>query len=130
MLSTLPLYLAYVGTAVALLIGFTAIYIFVTPYREITLIREGNCAAAYSLGGTLIGFGLVLSSAAAHSTSVLDMAVWGAVALAFQVMVFFVTAVVLRAFKEGMEADKTSYGIALGALSIAMGLLNAGALTT
>lgn len=130
MLSTLPLYLAYVGTALALLIGFTAVYMFITPYRELHLIRQGNCAAAYSLGGTLIGFALVLSSTAAHSANILDMAVWGAVAMGFQVLVFVAASFALTELRTGMEADKTSYGVALGAMSIAMGLINAGAVTT
>lgn len=128
-MSSLTLYLAYVGTAIALLVVFTALYILITPYREISLIRQGNKTAAISLGGTLIGFGLVLASTAAHSISLLDMAMWAAVALAFQVIVFFVTAQVLRDLKTGIEADRNSYGIVLAALSITMGLINAGAVT-
>jgi len=122
--------LAYVGTALALLAGFTAIYTLITPYRELALIRAGNKAAAISLGGTQIGFGLVLASTASHSISLLDMAVWAAVALAFQLVAFFVATLLLQGFREGIEADKESYGIALAAISITVGLVNAGAVAT
>lgn len=128
-MSNLPLYLAYVSTAVALLVGFTAIYMYITPYREIALIREGSRTAAISLGGTMIGFGVVLASTAAHSVNVMDLALWGSVALAFQVAVFFIVTLVLKGFKQGMEEGKESYGIALAAMSITMGLINAGAVT-
>jgi putative membrane protein len=33
---------------------FLAIYVHVTPYREIALIRHGNSAAAASLSETLV----------------------------------------------------------------------------
>ena len=128
-MSSLPNYLAYVGTAVALLAGFTALYTFVTPYREFALIRQGNKAAAVSLGGTLIGFGIVLCSAAAHSVSLGGMAMWAAVAMAFQLGVFYAATLLLRGFRAGIEAGEESYGLTLAALSITMGLINAGAIT-
>ena len=49
--------------ALALLAIFAAIYVRVTPYNEIALIREGNMAASISLSGALIGFVLPLASA-------------------------------------------------------------------
>lgn len=128
-MSNLPLYLAYVGTAVALLVVFTAIYVVITPYREFTLIRNGNKAAAISLGGTQIGFGLVLASTASHSVSLTDMAMWAAVALAFQLGAFFVVALILKEFREAIESGKESYGILLAAISITVGLINAGAVS-
>lgn len=128
-MSNLPLYLAYVGTAIALLAAFTVLYTLITPYHEYSLIRQGNKAAAYSLGGTQIGLGLVLASTAAHSVGVLDLAMWGAVGMGFQLAVFVVATLLLKGFKEGMEQGRESYGIALGAMSITVGLINAGALT-
>lgn len=128
-MSTLPLYLSYVGTAIALLVVFTLVYMLITPYKEVALIREGNRTAAFSLGGVLVGFGVVLSSTAAHSVSVLDMALWGTVALAFQVAVYFVATFMFKEFREGIESDKLSYGLIVAAMSITMGLINAGAVT-
>ena len=80
-LSGLPAFLSYFATAIGLLALFLAVYVFITPYREITLIREGNAAAAASLGGAVLGFVLPLASAITHSVSLPDMAVWGLIAL-------------------------------------------------
>ena len=55
---------------------------------------------------------------------------WGAVGLIGQLVVYFVVSLMIPGLKEGLEEDRTSYGILLGGLSIAMGILNAGALST
>jgi putative membrane protein len=49
-------YLLHLATAVAMVMAFFVIYTRLTPFDEVKLIREGNQAAAMSLGGTLIGF--------------------------------------------------------------------------
>jgi len=49
-----------------LLGAFLAVYLAVTPYNELTLIREGNAAAAISLGGAITGY--VLLNAAAMTS--------------------------------------------------------------
>lgn len=123
-------YLSYAGGGLALLLIGLAIYAAITPYHELKLIRAGNDAAAYSLGGTAIGLGIAIYSVAAHSVGWLDMIVWSAVAVVGQLIAFFLVASVLSGFRQGIEGGKTSYGIALGAFSIAVGLLNAGAVTT
>ena len=63
--SGLPAFLAYFGTGVALIIVFALLYSLVTPHRELTLVREGNTAAATAYLGALVGFSLPLTSAAA-----------------------------------------------------------------
>ena len=65
-ISSLPAFAGYFATALGLLAVFVVLYIFVTPYSELTLIREGNTAAAVSLGGA-IGTSLFLSSGIARS---------------------------------------------------------------
>ncbi|AVK72173.1 DUF350 domain-containing protein [Cupriavidus necator] len=63
-------YLIYIVTSFAMLGLFMLVYTQVTPHREFQLIREGNVAAALSLGGAVLGFSLTLSSSIQHSTSV------------------------------------------------------------
>lgn len=129
MFETLPLYLAFVGASVALLATALLIYTLITPYREWTLIRQGNPAAATSLGGTAIGMAIALSSVASGTYSLLDLLVWGGVALVCQLLVFFIVRLLLPGLRQGIEDGRIGYGIALGAFSIAMGILNAGALS-
>ena len=128
-MDTLPLYLAFLGTAIGLLVVFTWGYMKITSFNELALIREGNRTAAISLGGLLIGFGLALSGTAANSAGVLDLLMWGGVSLASQLATYYAATFLLKDFRKGLEADKTSYGILLAAMSIAMGLINAGAVT-
>src|SRR5687767_9050421 len=86
----LPSFLLYFVTSLALLALFLCIYIWITPYRELTLIREGNVAAAASLSGTIIGFAIPLAHAVALSVNLADMALWGLIALVVQLLVFFI----------------------------------------
>jgi cell division septation protein DedD len=50
-----PVTLAHVGITVFLLFLGSTLYVWLTPYKEIALIREGNAAAAVALGGVLLG---------------------------------------------------------------------------
>ena len=129
MFATLPLYLAFIGTAVGLLAAALAIYIMITPYQEIRLIRAGNRAAAYSFGGTAIGMAIVLYSTASSTFEIAELAAWGGVGLIGQILVFLVVSLMIPGLKKGLEEDREAYGILLGTLSIAMGILNAGALS-
>ena len=48
-LAGLPAFLTYFFLSLALLVVFLAIYLAVTPYSELQLIRQGNAAAAVGL---------------------------------------------------------------------------------
>jgi putative membrane protein len=122
-------FLVYLGIAAALLAVFVAIYVRITPYREIALIRDGNSAAAFSLSGTIIGMVLPLASALENSVNLVDLAVWCTIALAVQIVVFIVARIALPNIVKDIPADKQASGIFLGAISIAAGLLNAAAMS-
>ncbi|MBL8629547.1 MAG: DUF350 domain-containing protein [Rhodospirillaceae bacterium] len=130
MLESLPLYFTFLGTSAGLLAVGLALYILITPHHEIRLIRQGNSAAAYSLGGTAIGMALVLYSTAASTFDVNVLAVWGGIGVVCQLLVYFAASLLIPGLKQGLTEDRTAYGILLGALSIAMGVLNAGALSS
>jgi putative membrane protein len=119
----------YFTVSMLLLAAFVVIYAQVTPYRELALIAEGNEAAAYSLGGALIGFALPLSSAISHSVGLADMAIWGLVALLVQVLTFLVVRLLLPKIVSDIPANKISKGILLGVVSVVVGMLNAACMT-
>jgi len=128
-LAGLPAFLLYFALALALLGLFLAIYVTVTPYHELTLIREGNAAAAISLAGAVIGFVLPLARAVTQSVSALDLVVWGVVALIVQVVVFFVVGKFVPRFVEAIKEGRIAAAILLASLAIGVGLLNAAAMT-
>src|SRR6187551_2411061 len=108
MLTTLPLYLGFLGTTLGLLIAALAAYVMLTPYKEISLIRKGNGAAAYSLGGTAVGMAIVLYSTASGTFDLVELAVWGAIGLLGQLAAFLVVSlVILPKFRQGIEEDNT-----------------------
>ena len=118
-------FLVYLAVALVLLGLFIAIYIRVTPYREIKLIREGNMAAAYSLSGSLIGFVIPLGAAVEHSVSLVDMAIWGLIAMLIQLAAYVAVKLTIPAIGRDIPEGRTAPGFFLGAVSIAVGVLNA-----
>jgi putative membrane protein len=122
-------FLVYLAASLALLALFIAIYIRITPYAEITLIRQGNVAAAASLSGAMLGFVVPLAHSIAQSANLADMALWGTVALVVQLLVYFVVRRLMPAIAKDIPAGKTGPGLFLGALSLATGILNAACMT-
>ncbi len=120
------IYFAIASVAVVL---FVTIYIAVTPYREFALIRQGNSAAAISLGGALLGYTLPLAQAVAQSESIPDMLVWSGVALVAQLVAFGVTRLLLPQLSGDVKEGKLAPAIFLAAVSMAIGMLNSAAMT-
>ena len=118
-------FLVYLAVSLVLLALFIAIYIRITPYREIQLIREGNMAAAFSLSGSVLGFIVPLASAVQHSVSLVDMAIWGVFALAVQVAAFVAVKLAIPTITRDIPAGNGAQGFFLGSLSLGVGILSA-----
>ena len=128
-LAGLPYFAAFFGMSLVLLAICLALYVVITPYPEIKLIREGNAAAATSLGGAVIGFALPLASVVVNSVSLLDMLLWSAVALIVQLAAFASVRLMVPNIARNVREGQVSSGILLGAMAIALGLLNAASMT-
>jgi len=124
-LQGLGAFLLYFAVALVALGIFLAVYMAITPHNEVALIRQGNAAAATSLAGAVLGFVLPLASTVIHSVSLVDMAVWSAVALVVQIAVFWVVGLLLRDLSRRIEAGNAAAGITLAAASVAIGAINA-----
>ena len=125
-INSLPAFASFFFTAIVLLLAFLAIYVRVTPYNELTLIRQGNEAAAISLGGALIGFALPIAVAVAVSHNLYAMIGWGVVASAVQLLTFIAARLALPRLNESIPQGKLASGIFLASLAIGVGILNAG----
>ncbi|UPG85703.1 DUF350 domain-containing protein [Luteibacter aegosomatis] len=128
-LFTLPAFVAYLGLGILYFVAFVVTYIWITPQREMALIREGNLAAAISLGGAMIGFVQPLASAIAHSVNLVDLALWGAVAWAVQLLTHLVLRLVVRDLRGRIEADVRSVALFVALVAACVGTLNAAAMT-
>ena len=128
-LFTLPAFVAYLALGVLYFVAFVVTYIWITPQREMALIRDGNLAAAISLGGAAIGFVQPLTSAIAHSVNLLDLALWGMVAWAVQLLTHFILRLIVRDLREKIEADVRSVALFVAVVAICVGAINAAAMT-
>lgn len=128
-LAGLPYFIAYFGLALLLLTLCMAVYVAVTPYPEIRLIREGNAAAAATLAGVLLGFALPLASAVAHSVSLLDMLLWAVIALVAQLIAYLAVRVAVPKVVHNVRDGQVASGVFLGAVALAVGILNAASMT-
>jgi putative membrane protein len=128
-LAGLPAFAAYFAVGLLLLGVFLAIYLRMTPVPEIQLIRQGNVAASASLSGAVIGFVLPLASAVQNSGSLVDMLVWALVALIVQLLAYFLAHQLLPHLPRDVADGKLASGVFLGAMAIALGLLNAACMT-
>lgn len=125
-------FLIYLGVSIALLIVGLFLMEITTKVKEFSLMAQGNKAASYVLGGRLLGLAIVLYSALANSISLVDMIIWGAVGIAAQIIVFYLTEwLTPRRFNvsESIEEDNRAVGLFLLLLSVSIGIVIAGCLT-
>ena len=125
-----PNFVRYVVVGFALAGLFLWVYVLITPWPEVRLIRAGNSAAAVALIGALLGFCLPLANTIAHSVSLTDVVLWALVALVVQVAVHIAMRLLLPALKNAVEANELTAGITAGGFSTCFGLINAACLTT
>ena len=126
---SVPSFLLYFSVAMLLLGIFLVIYTWITPHDEFALIRTGNATAAITLGGAIIGFALPVASVVTNSLNIIDMGIWGLIALFVQVLLYLVLRWTFPYFPKMISEDKLGIGVFSASLSIAVGLLNAACMT-
>jgi putative membrane protein len=128
-LAGLPAFLSYFGVAIGLLVLFCAIYVHLTPHHEFKLIRANKSAATLAFGGSLLGFCLPLHAAITNSVSLVDCAIWGAIALVIQLLAFFAVKLFIGNLSERIANNEVAAGGFLAAVSLGVGLLNAASMS-
>lgn len=117
------------AVSLVLLAVFASVYSLLTAHHEMALIRNGNRAAALSFGGAVVGFVIPVGKAVAQSSGMTDLLVWAAIAFVAQVLAYFAAALLVPHLRKSIEEDRVASGILLAALAIAIGVLNASAMT-
>ncbi|MGK5029078.1 DUF350 domain-containing protein [Janthinobacterium sp. DSP2-3-3] len=118
-------YLIHLLLAAGLLIVFFITYTRVTPYNEVLLIRQGNQAAALSLGGSLLGFSATIASSLMHTADYQQFFAWAFGAMVVQLLAYVVTTRLLRMSKDQIESNNSAFGGLLAAISLSIGAINA-----
>lgn len=117
-------FLSYIGVSIGLLVVGMLLFTLSTPkIKEFQLIAQKNVSAAMLLGGKVVGLAIVLGAAAEYSISLLDMAIWGAIGIVAQVVVFFMAELITIRFsiQKAIEEDNRAVGTMLLSLSLAVG---------
>ncbi|MCH8936697.1 MAG: DUF350 domain-containing protein [Gemmatimonadetes bacterium] len=116
--------------ASVLALFFVFVYTRVTRHHELALIKENSTAAAVAFSGSLIGFALPLASTMINSINIIELVLWGVIALIVQVLVYLLIRLPMPRISERIEADELAAGIWLGTCSIVAGILNAASMTS
>jgi putative membrane protein len=128
-LTGLPEFLLYFAVAILLVGLYLSIYTLATKHNEFALIRQNGISAATALGFSLVGFALPLASAIVHAQSLVDCLVWGLVALAVQIVAYWLVRIVLPNLSQRIAAGEMAAALFLGAASLCAGIINAAAMT-
>lgn len=122
-----PITLLHAGVTLVMLILGAALYALLTPHKEITLIREGNSAAALSLGGVFVGLAIPLAVSLRASTSVTEIVIWGAATIAVQLLVFRITDMLLKGLPERIHEGEVAAAALLVGAKLGVALILAAA---
>ncbi len=125
----LPAFLAYFCVSLVIVVGYLYLYTRITPLDEFELIRKNIPGAAISLGLSLLGFSLPVASAIAHAANIVDCIIWSLIALAIQLIVYFVARIPVPDLSKQIAAGELAPAIWLGLASLAAGVLSAASMS-
>ena len=128
LITGLPFLISHLFITLCLLfLGITS-YIFLTPIKELKLIKDGNLSASISFSGALLGIGIPLASSLSVSNSILEIIIWGLTAILLQLLCFKVTDTFLKDLSKRIEDDQLATSILLFSLKISVSLINSAAI--
>lgn len=122
-------FLAYFGTGIGVLVAAVVVVAWTTPHHEFRLIRAGNSSAAIAFAGSLVGIALPVDAAISHSVSLLDALIWGAASALIQIVAYLAMRWVSPKLSQQITDNIPAAGIFAAGVSIAVGLINAAAMT-
>jgi putative membrane protein len=126
--SGLPRLIIQVVVCAVLLAVGVAIYVRLTPFHEREMVADGNAAAGTVLAGAILALAIPLAAMLATSGTLLDVVVWGVVALILQLVTLGVVVLAMRNFRGMIEGGNIAAAITLAGAQIAVALLNAAAM--
>ena len=116
------------GMAGILLLVASTIYILLTPWKELALVRGGNGAAGLALAGAIAGLAIPIASCLASSLTLVDLLLWGSVSLLLQLLTYRIIDMILRDIPNRIQNDEAGAAIVLIAAKISVALLLAAGL--
>ena len=118
-----PTFLMYTGTAGLMLILAVFVYILLTPWKELALVKGGNGTAGLALSGAIVGLAIPLASCLASSVSIPDLVLWGLVSLILQLLAFRLTDLLLKDLPKRIQNDEAGAAIVLIGTKLASAMI-------
>jgi putative membrane protein len=123
--SGLPVLLLQFAISIVLLVVGVAVYTMVTPFRERELLRHGNVAAATVLSGAVVALAIPLAALLATTREVLDILVWGIVAILLQLVTVLIVLHLMKRLQLRVDDGNLAAALPIAAAQLAIALLNA-----
>jgi putative membrane protein len=121
----LPVLLLQFAISIVLLVVGVAVYTMVTPFRERELLRHGNVAAATVLSGAVVALAIPLAALLATTRDVLDILVWGIVAILLQLVTVLIVLHLMKRLQLRVDDGNVAAALPIAAAQLAIALLNA-----
>ncbi|MEM9667935.1 MAG: DUF350 domain-containing protein [Pseudomonadota bacterium] len=126
--SGFPHFLVMTAAAGVLLILASTIYILLTPWKELALVKGGNGAAGLALAGAIVGLAIPLASCLASSIGLFDLSIWSVVALLLQLITYRIVDLLLSGLPDRLKDDEAGAAIVLIAAKLSAAMLLAAGL--
>ena len=123
-----PRFLIWTASAGAMLVVASTIYVLLTPWKELALVKGGNASEGLALAGAIAGLAIPIASTLASSVSLFDLLIWGVIALLLQLIVYRLVDILLRDIPQRIEQDQAGAAIVLIAAKISSALILAAGL--
>ena len=127
--SGFPVMVMHLIVTLLLLVAGATVYAMLTPWKEISLIRNGNSAAAVAFGGVLAGLAIPLAASLSASNSTIEIVIWGFATVIVQLLAFRLTDMILAGLPDRIREGEISAAVLLVAAKLAVALILAAAVT-
>ncbi len=124
----LPVLLLQMAVTLVLLAAGVVVYTRITPFDEARLVADGNPAGGLTLGGSIVALAIPLAATLATSTVILDIILWGVVAVILQLVAFAVATLLIRDLRGKIEGGNVASATTLVGIQIGVALINAAAM--
>lgn len=124
----LPVLIGHILAVLVLLVIGVAIYLRLTPYDEMALARDGNVAGGLSFAGAVVALAMPLAATLATSAALIDILLWGVVALILQLLAFVFASRLIPNLTKAITDGNAAAATMLVGMQLGVALINAAAM--
>lgn len=117
----LVMFLAYLVSGIVMLAIYMQIYMWMTPYNNITAIKDPYPYSTISFAASMIGFTMPLVASSLYGASLLDFMVWGIIAAIVQLATYQL----IKWKLGGTSTERLNGCIVYCAAMLCVGMINA-----